>query len=653
MRSKLLSKVVEVVLAATVFLLPIIFLPMFTDSYDFGKQIFFLLALFLIFLIWTVQTFVEKKLIYKKTRYFFPILFLLATFLASTIISSSNKTTSFTAVTGTGAIFLAFLGYLILGNLSKRKLVLYALLGGSACLSLLRLILYVGNFAFPLNFPSWNLAISKAWSPTGSLLAQAIFALIAIPIGFSLMFENLKQQKTPQALVAFLANTLNMVGLGLCIYLLGTVAKPILLPQITAWAIALEGLKNGRFAIFGLGPGQFVNAFTAFKPLSFNNGDLWNLRFATSSNWYFQLLTEVGILGLVAYITLAWKILKDAIKVFRQPRISYIGLSIYLGLIILLISQLFVPLNFFLLVLMFILLAIARDEEMQAADFSAVGNFAFLALILPLIFWGAVFFFTGKLALADYYFLGSLKAASQNDGVKTYNLQIKAIQTDPSSPSYRVTYSQTNLALANALAAKQDLTDQDRSTITQLIQQAIREAKAAVTVDTRSVSSWENLATLYRSLINFAEGADQWTVASYQQAINLDPLNPRLRIDFGGLYYSQQNWVQAANLFSQATSLKPNLANAHYNLANALREAGDLQNSLAEYEATQTLVEADSNDYQKVTQELEEVKKRIPTPTPLPKSAKTETLSTPPPPAEGIEPPLELPNEGPNITPAP
>jgi len=653
MRSKLLSKVAEVVLAATVFLLPIIFLPSFSDIYDFGKQLFLLLALFLIFLIWTVQTFVEKKLIYKKARYFLPILFLLITFLASTIISSSNKTISFTAVTGTGAIFLAFLSYLILGNLGKRKLILYALLGGSACLSLLRLILYLGSFAFPLNFPSWNLAIGKAWSPTGSLLAQAIFALVAIPIGFSLMFENLKQQKTSPALVAFLTNTLNMVGLGLCIYLLGTVAKPILLPQITAWAIALEGLKNSRFAIFGLGPGQFVNAFTSFKPLSFNNGDLWNLRFATSSNWYFQLLTEVGILGLVAYITLAWKILKDAVKVFRQPRISYIGLSIYLGLTILLIAQFFVPLNFFLLVLMFILLAVARDEETQAADFSAVGNFAFLALIFPLIFWGAVFFFTGKLALADSYFLGSLKAASQNDGVKTYNLQIKAIQTDPSSPTYRVAYSQTNLALANALAAKQDLADQDRSTITQLIQQAIREAKAAVTVDTRSASSWENLATLYRSLINFAEGADQWTVASYQQAINLDPLNPRLRIDFGGLYYSQKNWVQAANLFSQATNLKPNLANAHYNLANALREAGDLQNALAEYEATQTLVEADSNDYQKVTQELEEVKKRIPTPTPLPKSAETETLSTPPPPAEGIEPPLELPNEGPNITPSP
>ncbi len=659
MREKIFSRAIQVLLAISVFLLPIIFLPFFTDGFDYGKQIFFLLALFLIFIVWMVQTSLEKKLVYKKARYLFPSLLLLVAFLASTIINSSNKTLSFLAVTGTGSLLLVSLGYFIFSSLAKRKTILYSLLAGSALLSLLRLILFLGNFSFPLYFPSWNLAITKAWSPTGSLLAQTVLALLSLPLGFGLMYENLKQQKLSQAGIVFLTNTLNMIGLGLGIYLLGTVAKPILLPQGTAWAIALEGLKNGRFAAFGLGPGQFVNAFTSFKPISFNGTDFWNLRFGSSSNWYYQLLTEVGIIGLGAYLLLTWRLLKDAVKVFRQPRISYIGLPIYLDLVILLIAQLFIPLNFFLLAVMFILLAIARDEEPRVTDFGQAGSFAYLSLIFPAIFWGVVFFFTGKLSLANYYFLNSLKAASQNDGVKTYNLQIKAIQFDPSSPSYRIAYSQTNLALANALAGSPPaggLTDQDRATITQLIQQAIREAKAAVAVEPRSVATWENLAGLYRSLVNFAEGADQWTTASYQQAINLDPLNPQLRIDLGGVYYSQQNWVQAANLFSQAANLKPDLANGHYNLANALREAGDLKNALTEYETTQTLVKADSNDYQKVTQELEEVKRRLPAATVSSTGKGTtspETLSTPELPAGGIKPPLELPNAGPNLTPTP
>ncbi|HUV72367.1 MAG TPA: tetratricopeptide repeat protein [Clostridia bacterium] len=657
MKNKIFSQTAEFLLAAVVFFLPLIFLPYFTDGFDFGKQIFLLLACLVVFLVWTLQTISEKKLIYKKSHYLFPVLLILVAFLASTFVNSSNKTQSFAAATGAGAVLISTLLYLLLNSLGKRKTILYSLLGSGLVLSLLRVVLFLGDFSFPLNYPSLNLSITKAWSPTGSLIAQAVFLLALIPLGFSLMYENLRQQKLLSAGAIFLLNTLNLVGLGLSFHLLTTTAQPILLPQSTAWAIALEGLKNGRFAALGLGPGQFVNAFTSFKSLNFNNTDFWNLRFGSSSNWYYQLLTEVGIIGLVAYLFLGWRIFRDGIRVFRKPRISYTGLASYLALIILLITQFFIPLNFFLLALVFILLAVARDEEQVSLDFSAAGGFAFLGLVLPLAFWGGTLFFAGKLALANHYFLNSLKAAAQNDGVTTYNLQIKAIQADPASANYRIAYSQTNLALANSLATKQELTDQDRSTITQLVQQAIREAKAAVAVDPRNVVAWENLANLYRNLINFAEGADQWALASYQQAINLDPLNPRLRVDLGGLYYSQQNWQQAANLFAQAVNLKPDWANAHYNLANVLREAGDLAGARQEYEVSQSLVPIDSNDYQKVSSELEEVKKRLPIPTPTPKTqepSEPETLVTPAPPAEGIEPPLELPEEGsPPVTPTP
>lgn len=660
---KFWEKAAQGVLAAVVFLLPLVFVPFFADGYDFGKQIFLLTALFLVWLIWLGGIVSTGKLEYKKSRYLAPALLATTAFILSALVNSSNKTQSFAVACGAGAMILGVLFYLLLDNLIKRKTVMWALLASSLVLAGVRLVLFMDNFTSPINFPSLNLSLTRAWSPTGSLIAQTVFALVVLPLGFGLMYEYLKQRKFPWAGAVFLINTLNLVSLGLGFYLLTTSAKPVLLPQGTAWAIGLEGLKNGRFAAFGLGPGQFVNAFTAFKSLSFNSSEYWNLRFASSSNWLFQLLTEVGLVGLLSYLFLAWRIFKDSIKVFRQPRLSYGGLAVYLSLIILLVVQLFIPLNFFLLALMFVLLGIARDEEVKTLDFTPMGKIGWLAVLPPLAFWVVLLFFGGKWALGSYYFLSSLKAAAANDGVKTYNLQIKAIQTDGSVPAYRIAYSQTNLALANSLAAKKDLTDQDRNTITQLVQQAIREAKAAVAIDPRSATAWENLASLYRNLVNFAEGADQWSIASYQQAINLDPLNPRLRLDLGGLYYSQQNWAQAANLFAQAVNLKNDWANAHYNLANALKEAGDLANAKNEYEVTQTLVTAGSADYQKVTTELEEIKKRLPTPTPTPTNTQAkkatptptptaETLQTPPTPAEGINPPLELPNGGPEVTPA-
>lgn len=654
MKTKIFSRITELLLAAIVFLLPLIFLPFFTDGYDFGKMIFLLGASFIVFVIWLVDIFINKKVVYKKSSYFLPLFLLLIAFIISTLVNSTSRMQSLIFPTGAGALLVVFVFYLLLNNLGKRRLTLIALLASGAVLSLLRLILFVGNFTPGKDIPLLNLTLTKVWSPTGNLLAGVVFLLLLIPIGYSLVYEEIKQKKMLPAIALFVANTLNLIGLGLSFYLVSTLAKPVLLPQETAWAIALETLKTVRFALFGLAPGQFINAFTAFRSISFNNTNLWNLRFGSSSNWYFQLLTETGFVGLIVYLFLAWKIIKDGIKVFRAPRVSYIGLAVYLALIILLISQFFLPLNFFLLSVMFLLLALAKDEEQATTDLSAVGNLAFLLLVFPLAFWGTILYFGGRFSLANNYFLNSLKAIVANDGVQAYNLQIKAIQTDSSSATYRTAYSQTNFALANNLATKTDLTDTDRSTITQLIQQSIQEAKAAVSVDPNSASSWENLAGLYQNLLNFAEGAGDWSISAYQQAIALDPLNPQLRINLGGLYYSQKNWNQAANLFSQAANLKPDLANAHYNLANSLRELGALAEAAKEYETTQTLIKMDSADYQKVSSELEEVKKRLPTPTPMPAAAKKalapETLSTPPTPAAGIKPPLSLPNEGPSGT---
>ena len=75
---------------------------------------------------------------------------------------------------------------------------------------------------------------------------------------------------------------------------------------------------------------------------------------------------------------------------------------------------------------------------------------------------------------------------------------------------------------------------------------------------------------IYRNIINVASGADGWTVAAYRQAITRDPNNPILRLNLGGIYYSAKNYNEASRSFADAISLKPDWANAYYNLSYAL-----------------------------------------------------------------------------------
>jgi tetratricopeptide (TPR) repeat protein len=220
-----------------------------------------------------------------------------------------------------------------------------------------------------------------------------------------------------------------------------------------------------------------------------------------------------------------------------------------------------------------------------------------------------------------------------------------AITLNPYMERYRMDYSQIALALVREIVKKQELSDADRQDITTLVQVAIGEAKAAVAINSTSSVTWANLARVYQAIMPIVQGADSWAIASFQQAINLDPVNPILRLGLGGVYYSLSRWDQAIRSFELAVAAKPDLANAHYNLALALREAGKLEEAADSMRQTIALLNAGTPDYDKAKKELEDLEAKIKTKKESEK-AKKETGSEQAPavtPGQGEQPPLEKP----------
>ena len=144
-----------------------------------------------------------------------------------------------------------------------------------------------------------------------------------------------------------------------------------------------------------------------------------------------------------------------------------------------------------------------------------------------------------------------------------------------------------------------------------MIQQAIREARAATVINGSDSQNWQVLAQIYQNLIGVAEDADQWTVSAYTQAIQTDPTNPVLRVTLGGIFYNNKQYRQAASLFQQAIDLKADYANAYYNIANTLVQLEDYLNAKAAYQQTLLLIEPDSESYITASKELEQVEAKI------------------------------------------
>ena len=223
----------------------------------------------------------------------------------------------------------------------------------------------------------------------------------------------------------------------------------------------------------------------------------------------------------------------------------------------------------------------------------------------------------------------SIVAASQNNGKLTYDYQSSALSTLTGKyvdVYYRV-FSQTNLSLANSLASSvpkgASPSAQTQQTIYTLVQQSISAARQATTVSPQNSIDWQNLSAIYRSLIGFGQNADQFAILTQQQAIQLDPVNPQNYVTLGGIYYQLGQWDNAQQQFQQAITLKPDFANAYYNLGHVLIQKADLKGALAELQTVKSLVTNDPTSLSKINSEIQSLEAQV-----NQQAAQTQTVPT-------------------------
>jgi len=611
-----MKKIGFVLITAGAFVLPFFFLPITAEFYDFNKQALVIFLALASLLILTASFVAERQVTLTFSPFGLPILALLASLILSTIFKSPNRADALLDPGQTGTYLgLAVIFFCAINFIrSKKQLDIF-----SAALTVSAALL--------------GLVTIFSWFPIGPPLPTLTLFLAFLPfLALQLMREKTLRFKSILLAVSF---ALVLVASGLLIYRWD---RPVFLPHRFSWAIALESLKISPF--LGTGPGSYLADFTQFRPVTYNLTPDWSTRFTTASNFYFQVSSTLGLLGLTAYL---WLIYRVALALKKSSNLHFIPILVIFA------TQLFLPAYFIqtAFLFLFLILAVAAlklagsslIQESTIDIVAASSKSSFLPIICLILATAIVLpagYFFARSYLAEVLFQKALTAAAANDGKTTYDTLIKAVAANPYRDSYRVIYSQTNLLLANSLASNKDLTDADRSTITQLVQQAIREAKNAAALNPTKVTNLENLAGVYRNLLNFAQGADAWTIASYRQAIALDPVNPNLRIALGGVYFAQKNWDEAIRFFQSAVDLKPDLANAHYNLAAGYREKGETPKAVAAMQTVLTLVDKSSADYTKAAQELASLNAAPATPA-ASQLTRPEPLPTP-----KVNPPLQL-----------
>lgn len=643
------------IIAVVLILFPVFFLSSTSDSYVEPKEILLIIGVSASVLLFGIKTIAEGRLRLRSSPFDLPILIFTVVLLASALFSQNiyDALTAFVPV-----LFLAILYYIITNLIRTEKQLLYVLASlvfGTVLASLLTILSFAKIYALPFSYTH-----IQYFTSFGALLDQAIYFAIVLPItayfAFSLIssvgtnksqpspFAEKKQLRGapsfsgPAALFS-LAFIVIAIALTITVYFLLTSQKPLLLPFDIGLQTGFASISQDTGHVFksflvGSGFGTYLNDFTRFKQASFNsNENLWTYTFFRSSSFLLELIATTGILGLASYVFIIYKVVKEK--------------NFFLPLILAIIGSIILPFSFTLMALFVIVLAVFAvirihndPERFDEVEFyfvalkrglltvKAEGEHVALnptekrySKLLPLLFLiimvvviGVPLYFSIRYILSDMVFQQSLLAAQANEGQQTYDLETNAISLFPYRDIYYRAFSQTNLALANALAVSQKSgqpSQQVQQNILTLIQQAITTARTAATVAPLTSFNWNNLSSVYRSLIGFGQNAQQFTILTEQQAIALDPNNPQQYIDFGGIYYQIGDYNDAAKEFQIAINLKPDYANAYYNLGHAYEASGALQSALIQFQTVRQLVANNPTNVKQISDEIVALNQRI------------------------------------------
>lgn len=662
MKKLSLNTIIIITLCLLSFLVPLFFLPFTFEFFEFNKLTLIVIFTLVLFVLYAVKCLMDGKLHVAKSSINLGFFALILVIVASTIFSQ-NWIGSLIGTHGRYApSLLITLVLFLLMNLvasvaneeGSVKIILRSLRAGLLLSALIGFVRYLAGSDLAATLPDFikyrtfstigsptlltivsalvvSLTLSRAFAKRESakekvgywvIFALSLFALANVAfistlagwatllIGFVTVLIINRKSIAGKGLLAFAVLGIVTVAFGV-ISFVPNVRKMAKLPtdyqrEVSlsvkeSWIIASSSVRD--FPIFGSGLSTFDVDFSRYKSLGFNGTPFWSANFDRPFNEFFQIIATLGIAGVLALLFLSSKVVKEIkASANANPEVTLLIVASAGSLLFFYGTSV----GLFILVLAMGLLMAGNSAEKEKTIDMPASSASLIILAFSGIFLLVGLYATVRIYGAEVFYRQAVTAGAKNDALETYNNIRKSIAWFPFFDAYRRDYARVNLTLANLIATKKDLNDNDKSNIQQLLSQSLREALfVSETLGPNVVANWELRASVYRNLLGTAQNADTWAESSYQKVIELDPLNPMPRLNLGGLYFSAKNYNNAISSFSAAVNLKRDFANAHYNLAYALAAAGDKANAKAEFEVAKSLVAEGSADFKAVEEQIQ------------------------------------------------
>lgn len=378
-------------------------------------------------------------------------------------------------------------------------------------------------------------------------------------------------------------------------------------PSLSAsFNVNMQMLKtNLKTWILGWGPGTFKYGWSKFKNPSLNQTIFWNIRFSRGKSAILDRLGSLGISGVVIYLSLItlgmFEGIKNILKISEKEKSSKILLSLGTLSSFLSISliKFLTSANFCLEYLWWVLLAsiiiisVKRTKNFELAPGSKT-NFLF-SLLGVLVLAGVVFVF--YLETTRYFAeIKYTQALQKNNLEEIRALILNAAELNPKQEIFWRDLAGIYLSMAKQEAIKENVPEEQKNgQMSQFIAAAIATAKESTEINQNNVANWQARGEVYREIMGLSKGALEWSLKSYEKALSLEPNNPFILVELGRTYISQASisaeeersfyLEKAQEYIRQALDLKPDYAQAAYQMALVYDEQGKTEQAIATLES--------------------------------------------------------------------
>lgn len=630
------------VLGLIFFLCPVFFTGFAAQGFGLEKMMIFYLLVLLGTVAWVTKGVITGDLELKRTPLDLPIAVLLAVYIVSTIFSVDQKDSLIgsygnTAKSLAAVITFILFFYFLLNNINGKriKLIFWSTIASGSLIIIYTLLQLKGIFILPMAFTK-----AGSFNPIGTLSGLTMYLIAILPlltVGMSQISEihpGLKNKQSAIAVKIFLglmilgdllilvllsgftfwpASIISIViilmfflskiikisnsniTIPIAVFLLSIIflvlgnfsfAKLNLPAEVglskkASWEIAKSSIKHNP--LIGSGPSTFYYSFGKFKSPDFNSTQLWNARFDSASGVLFEMASDIGALGTLAFIVIVLiaisicfiTLIKTDKKEEQPILLGYFAsfISIALFSLIFTLSNVIILLFMLLSCLTLAVSVVIYPEKFKTINlsFRASAKYALaLAAIFLCVSAGVVILFTFglKFYLGDVYAMQSLKAGNVNQKIEKLN---KSIQLSPYIDNYYIELANQYMALTNQEA----MSNADPGQIQNNLSLAIESGKKATELSPNKSLSNESLALIYENASFYVRGALEWSENYYKKLAELEPASPvpSLRIalinmarsnaetdDKEKAYYINE----AIKKFDESISKKSDLAAAYY-----------------------------------------------------------------------------------------